>query len=202
MGAAPLAAVCFDAYGTLCRVADPRRPYFALFERLGVEAGPAARVAMTTNVDVDGLAQLLAPGRQVDTGPILAGLEAELRSVTLYDEVPDCLRRLRRLGLRLWVGSNLAPPYAGPLREQLAGLVDGFCLSFEVGAVKPEPAFFARLCEQVGAAPGRVLMVGDSRRSDVEGARAFGMPALHLARAAGASLSELVSDLEGRFGGR
>jgi FMN phosphatase YigB (HAD superfamily) len=203
----PLSAVCFDAYGTLCRVCDRRQPYLALFQQLGVNTGLAARVAMTSDVDLYGLARLLAPGSDVGPGPIVDELEAELRSFALFEEVPDCLLRLRRQGLRLWVASNLAPPYAAPLRAALAGLVDGFCLSFEVGAVKPEPAFFARLCALVGSSPERVLMVGDSVRSDVEGARACGMLAVHLVRGRGrvppgaiASLSELTTGLEGRSG--
>ena len=115
----------------------------------------------------------------------------------------DSSVRFRGFGLKLWVASNLAPPYAVPLRSQLAGLVDGFCLSFEVGAVKPEVAYFGELCSQAGCTPVLAVMVGDSVRSDVEGAKASGMRAVHLGRDSAAarpggvrSLAELADMIE------
>jgi FMN phosphatase YigB (HAD superfamily) len=137
---------------------------------------------MTTGLSLEELAQVLAPGRAPDLSVVARDLEAEVTSVTLFEEAAASLGRLRAMGLKLWVASNLAPPYAVPLRSALAGLVDGFCLSFEIGAVKPEQAFFARLCSDIGYRPGGVLMIGDSIRSDMDGALAFGMQAIHLAR--------------------
>jgi FMN phosphatase YigB (HAD superfamily) len=158
---------------------------------------------MTHCLELEELARALAPGFCGDLTATAASLEAEIRSVTLFGDAEDCLGRLRRLGLKLWVASNLAPPYAVPLRSALAGLVDGFCFSFEAGSVKPESAFFERLCSSLGCRPGLALMVGDSLRSDVEGARAFGMRSLHLARGPRAvrpdgvrSLAELAEWLE------
>jgi putative hydrolase of the HAD superfamily len=89
------------------------------------------------------------------------------------------------------------------LRASLGSSVDGFCFSFEVGVVKPESAFFARLCREVGCEPGLALMVGDSFRSDIQGARASGMQAIHLNRGlvdvspgSVRSLAELADRLE------
>lgn len=178
----PIHAVCLDAYGTLVRIGDRRDPYRSLFRLLGVDPRPAARLAMTADLGLEELAQILAPGQDADLSDVVGDLGAEVASVTLFDDVPGALSRLRCLGLKLWVASNLAPPYAVPLRSLLAGLVDGFCLSFEVGAVKPEPAFFGGLCARAGCPPALAVMAGDSVRSDVEGAKAFGMRAVHLAR--------------------
>jgi FMN phosphatase YigB (HAD superfamily) len=198
-----LQAVCLDAYGTLCRIGDRRHPYLSLFRLLGVDPRPAARLAMTTGLSLEELARVLAPGQAPDLSAVARDLEAEVASVTLFEDAADALARLRRLGLKLWVASNLAPPYAVPLRSALAGLVDGFCLSFEVGAVKPEPAFFGALCSCLGCPSGLAMMAGDSLRSDVEGALAFGLRAVHLARDPAAarpgsvrSLAELSDQLE------
>jgi FMN phosphatase YigB (HAD superfamily) len=200
-----LRAVCLDAYGTLCRIGQRRDPYLALFRLLGVDPRQAARLAMTTDLGLEDLARLLSPEHDAGLALLARELDAEVGSVVLFEDVAASLGRLRRLGLGLWVASNLAPPYAVPLRATLGGLVDGFCFSFEVGAIKPEPAFFGRLCSGLGCAPGQALMVGDSIRSDVEGARAFGMKAVHLARDTGharpgsvRSLAELADRLEGR----
>ena len=195
MDAPLLHAVCFDAYGTLCRIGDRRDPYRTLFRMLGVEPRPAARLAMTSDLALVDFVRLLVPGHDVDLGGVISDLEAEVRSVSLFEDAADCLDRLHRRGLKLWVASNLTPPYAVPLRAALRSLVDGFCFSCEVGAVKPEPVFFERLCSHVGCRPGLALMVGDSPRSDVEGARAAGMGAVHLARDARTDRPDTVRSL-------
>jgi FMN phosphatase YigB (HAD superfamily) len=46
-------------------------------------------------------------------------------------------------------------------------------LSFEVGAVKPDPAIFTTALEQLGVAATDAVMVGDSEEAD-GGARAVG----------------------------
>jgi HAD superfamily hydrolase (TIGR01549 family) len=176
------AAICFDAFGTLCRIREPRHPYRRLFERLGVRPREAARIAMTTGEGLEQFAARLDPGLAPLATELLGDLAAELASVELFEEVPGALAELTRCGLKVWVASNLAPPYAGPLRRLLAGLADGLSLSFEVGAVKPEPAIFAHVCAGLNLPASRVLVVGDSPRADVEGARSFGMRAVRLAR--------------------
>jgi putative hydrolase of the HAD superfamily len=50
------------------------------------------------------------------------------------------------------------------------------------GISKPDPAFFRLAAARAGVPPGAALMVGDSYRADVEGARASGMQAVLLAR--------------------
>jgi len=193
--ATPLVAVCFDAYGTLCRIGDRRDPYRALFHYLGVDPRPAARVAMTRDLGLADLAEEFAPGHGIDLDDVARDLDAEVASITRFDDASPTLDRLCESGLRLWVASNLAAPYAPPLRTLLAGLVHGFCFSFEVGHVKPEPAFFHRLCAEIGCDPAEAVMIGDSRRSDVDGARAVGMRAVHLDRAAEGARGDRISSL-------
>lgn len=94
-----------------------------------------------------------------------------------YDDVAPVLTELRRRGLPVGVVSDIA----WDIRETfayygLAGLVDAFALSYELGAAKPDPAVFGHACEQLGAEPDQVLMVGDTPASD-GGAAALGMRA-------------------------
>lgn len=42
-------------------------------------------------------------------------------------------------------------------------------------AGKPDPVFFRKLCEKVGADPHQVLLIGDNLDSDIAGAKAMGM---------------------------
>lgn len=101
-----------------------------------------------------------------------------------YDDARPALERLRAAGLRLAVLTN------GDQEQQTAklramGVLD-LCgpvvASSSTGAPKPHPAAYAAACAAVGAAPDRVLMVGDNHELDVLAARAAGLQAVHLDR--------------------
>ncbi len=101
----------------------------------------------------------------------------------LYPDVLPALAELRAAGLRLCIvsdwGSNLLPIVEGlGLRSEL----DFVLASGAEGISKPDPAFFRLAAARAGVPPGAALMVGDSYRADVEGARASGMQAVLLAR--------------------
>lgn len=76
---------------------------------------------------------------------------------------------------RLCIATNgIAPVQRGRLRA-LAGLVEKTFISEEVGAIKPQPAFFDKVCAEMGAERAECLMIGDSLSSDVAGAQAAGI---------------------------
>ena len=95
-------------------------------------------------------------------------------SWTAYPDTAAVLAGLRRQGIAIAVVSNIAfdlrPAFAtlGAL-----GDVDEFVLSFEVGAVKPDPEIFRTALTRLGVAAEDALMVGDSEEAD-GGARALG----------------------------
>lgn len=92
-------------------------------------------------------------------------------SWTPYPDTAAALATLHRSAVKTAVVSNIAfdirPAFEG------VGDVDEFVLSFEVGAVKPDPAIFATALDRLGVAATRTLMVGDSDEAD-GGARALG----------------------------
>lgn len=92
-------------------------------------------------------------------------------SWTPYPDTAPVLDGLRRRGIKTAVVSNIA----FDLRPAFAGVsdVDEFVLSFEVGAVKPNPAIFQAALDRLGVSAERALMVGDSDEAD-GGARALG----------------------------
>ena len=73
----------------------------------------------------------------------------------------------------------------------LPGL-DGYLLSYEVGAAKPNPVIYQAVCEALGSRPRDVLFIGDSKRCDVQGPQSFGMKARLLDRAGGETLIEAL----------
>ncbi|WP_041782484.1 HAD family hydrolase [Mycolicibacterium chubuense] len=93
---------------------------------------------------------------------------------TPYADTATVLAGLHRRGIKTAVVSNIAFDIR-PAFEALgtAGDVDEFVLSFEVGAVKPDPAIFQAALDRLGVPAERALMVGDSDEAD-GGARALG----------------------------
>ena len=80
--------------------------------------------------------------------------------------------------LDLWVISNTNPLHFEYIRKHYDFLrhFRGFVLSYESGALKPDPAIFARAVEKTGAEPGRTLFV-DDQSVNVDAARGLGFQA-------------------------
>ncbi|HTI51050.1 MAG TPA: HAD-IA family hydrolase [Planctomycetaceae bacterium] len=121
-----------------------------------------------------------------------------------FDDVPVALDRLRRTGMHLVLASNFD--------GRLHGVCDGIpamrsltcrVISAEVGYRKPSPRFFEALLAAAGCRADELLMVGDDRENDWEGARQAGIEAVLLNRRGGcgpqeiAGLSELTQWVEG-----
>ncbi|KUL38203.1 hydrolase [Streptomyces sp. NRRL F-4489] len=100
-----------------------------------------------------------------------------------YPDAAEVLTALHRHGLRTGVLSNIGWDLRPVLRAHgLDHHLSACVLSYEHGMTKPDPRLFALACEELGAAPERVLMVGDDRRAD-GGATAIGcayFPVEHL----------------------
>ena len=91
-----------------------------------------------------------------------------------YPDTATVLASLRRQGIRTAIVSNIA----FDVRPAFVALgaaedVDEFVLSFEVGAVKPDPAIFRTALSRLDADAGHALMIGDSAEAD-GAARAVG----------------------------
>ncbi len=85
--------------------------------------------------------------------------------------------------MKLGLISNLAAPYKEPFyRHNLAAYFDATLFSCDVGVRKPEPEIYLRMAKALSISPASAVMVGDSRRSDYEGAKAVGMEAVLLRR--------------------
>lgn len=109
------------------------------------------------------------------TGADAAALYPKLvdpASWTPYPDTAAALNGLRGKGIKTAVVSNIAFDLRPALAAAGTG-TDEYVLSFEVGAVKPDPAIFQTALQRLRVSAEDTLMVGDSEEAD-GGARAVG----------------------------
>lgn len=101
---------------------------------------------------------------------------------TLFPDAIDTLRWLQERGFK--VGAVTDRAYGGPrfmaeLEEYgLDGYLQVVTTSSNVGYLKPHPRIFEHALDALGVEAGETMMVGDSLRCDVAGAKAMGMVAV------------------------
>ncbi|MET9313732.1 HAD family hydrolase [Kribbella sp. NPDC003505] len=115
-------------------------------------------------------------------------------SWTAYPDARRALEVARGNGWRIGVLTNgsTTQQNAKLAATGLAELVDVVCTSESLGVSKPDPLAYQRVCEALGCEPSDVLMIGDNLDLDVLAARAAGLAARHLDRAAGTVLTDLL----------
>ena len=179
-------AVVFDVFGTLLQIGERRHPFRQLMKQVRLEGrqpkSDEARALMTKNLGLAGAAAYF--GAQLSHSE-LASLEAdlftELASVRLFDDTLETLAQLKDADLKLALCSNLAAPYAIPAKLLLSKF-DVYAWSFEIGAIKPEPAIYYQMIEQLGCEASAIAMIGDTLEADALGPIAHGMQGYHLQR--------------------
>ena len=104
---------------------------------------------MTRNLGLAGAADFRCAVEQPELASLESDLFTELASVRLFDDALESLNQLKNAGLKLACVPNLAAPYAIPAKLLLPSF-DVYGWSFEVGAIKPEPAIYRQMIEQLG----------------------------------------------------
>jgi putative hydrolase of the HAD superfamily len=96
--------------------------------------------------------------------------------IEVAPEMVELVHRARAAGYGVHLGTNQHRQRAALMRASLGydDLFDVSCYSCELGAAKPEPAFFERALALIGAEPATVLFIDDNA-ANVEAARAVGL---------------------------
>jgi putative hydrolase of the HAD superfamily len=151
------------------------------------------------------------------TGPQLEACASEIydewaacQHFFLYDDVAPALRELADRGFLLGLISNSHRCLTSFQEHfELTGLMSAAISSSEHGFMKPHPSIFEAALAQANVTAAESVMVGDSVRHDIEGARRAGMRGVLVHRSgtpapadAGvpviADLGQLVAVLSGR----
>lgn len=200
--------VVFDVFGTLAEIRTKHRPFVALLDaarRAGYDVtAKGADYVMSHNTDLLQLASEC--GLSIAEPAVLQlndRLREELASINLFAETEHVLLRLKAEGYKVALCSNLAAPYGPPVKNLLPYELDAYSWSYEVGAVKPNPAIYRHLVNSLQCTPQEILFVGDTYAADYVGPTEFGFNALHLDRRGAVkdeytihSLTEVLSRLE------
>lgn len=103
--------------------------------------------------------------------------------IDMMDDIPGTEEAVRRAlrAVPVYVLSNTDPVHVQYIRERFGWIneVTGFHLSYDVGLLKPDPAFYTGALERFGLEAGRVIFI-DDRRENVEAAREVGLVAVHM----------------------
>lgn len=137
------------------RRVNPSRPLLR-----GVFASETERLSfLTRDVRIEVFAEERGLSHLV---PILQSeLDQELARVRCFSEVAQVLGRLRAAGKRIVVCSNFAQLY-GKIVRQLSLSLDGYVMSCEVGAAKPDPVIYHAVCDAQYCRHSDALFIGDS----------------------------------------
>lgn len=205
----PFDAVLLDLYDTIvwsewASLRDKIAARLGVDERALIRAFDQTRPlrGVGQNDDVEGdMAQVLrAVG--VDDGPSLVEELVELErtelehGVHLYDDVLPALEALRKRGVKLGLVSNCSHS-TRPVVDRL-GLEEAFdqvLLSYEVQAMKPEPAIYMMALERLEVAAERALFI-DDQPPYCDGGAAVGMATRLIVRPDDHSLESLAAGPE------
>lgn len=186
--------VCFDAFGTLLNMTKRTHPERVFRDFLRDEGADATSVPLDLMVHNKSWGEIFQE-KGVDPPPALWAdwqdrQKDEMASVTFYPETWDVLNWVASNGWGIAIISNLGTPYDAFLRTmeqtlkaQHSNTPVVLALSFEVGAVKPDPAIFATVAQQFShLTASDFYMMGDKYQEDCVGPQQLGWNAIHLRR--------------------
>lgn len=197
MNTAP-ALIAFDLYGTLIRFGVMHHPFRKILywakEQGRKPQSDDARKLMTADKECEGLLAELGIFPPQDMLTMLSReIKEEVDSLSLFDDVLPTLNALAHLGVPMVICSNLAKPYGLVIERLLPEFNFIRCLSYEVGAIKPEKEIYDSIINSSGIPAEQILFVGDTWLADYDGPTRYGFPAKHLARGQQPDNSKITS---------
>jgi putative hydrolase of the HAD superfamily len=108
---------------------------------------------------------------------------AACQHFSLYEEVPGVLQNLAAAGVKIGLISNTHRCLTSfQTHFELNGLINAAISSSDHGYMKPHPSIFEKALDLLKVKPRDAVMVGDSIRQDIDGARRIGMRAVLVKR--------------------
>jgi len=176
--------IVFDLYNTLMFIKNSKHFFVKLYKAstngFNMNLHKYLNVLMTTDLQ-EVILKLPLEFKQlyIENIDVLA---EELSSVTVYDDVFKELRCLSEI-YRICLISNLASPYKEPVfTTKLNEFLEEMIFSCDFGFMKPNSVIFREIENRCNVQSNEILMVGDSFKSDILGAKKAGWHSLRLNR--------------------
>lgn len=177
-------AVLLDLDGTLLdTIPDLAHAANAMRADLGLTALPQSLIATYVGRGVDNLIQRTL-AEDLEGAPIPEELLVRGRAsffpryhqvngqkAVLFEGVLSGLQQMQKMGLKLAVVTNKATEFTLPLldRTGLAPFMQAVVCGDTLAERKPHPAPMLHACQQLGVAPARSIVVGDSMHDAASG---------------------------------
>lgn len=180
-----ITTVLFDLFGTLIELKRDSKPYHKIVRQApSAERYEFLRKSLlypcSSLTDYSKLIGVSVPG---DINDLEGELKRDIESAKLFEDSLPVLDRLKGLGIKLGLISNLATPYKKPVQALgIESYFDVIIFSCDVGLAKPDSSIYKLALEQLGSSPAETIMIGDSYKSDVIGSSKAGITGIHLAR--------------------
>lgn len=101
-------------------------------------------------------------------------LKDECNSIRFYEDTDRTIAKLKSLGYKVWMISNLAKPYGEAMRPLLSNF-DTVVYSYEVWYEKPEKEIFTYAAEKIWVPLEECIMIGNHNVNDVSAPISYGM---------------------------
>jgi epoxide hydrolase-like predicted phosphatase len=168
-------AIIFDCFGVLTTdgwLAFKKR-HFRDNKELAVKATELNRAANASTLSYQDFLVAIAQLAGITAGEVQKEIESNISDEEVFDYIKT-LKPKYKIGLL----SNVATNQLQKLftNEQIA-VFDGISLSYETGAVKPDPRAYKLAAEKLGVQTSECIFIDDQQKH-VDGAQAVGMPAV------------------------
>ncbi|BDD08071.1 haloacid dehalogenase [Fulvitalea axinellae] len=176
--------IVFDLYNTLIEIKKSNRFFLKLFEfsQDGFGMDTSLYLQLVMKNDVEELRNILPAEFSNLYDERLTELKEELDSITVYTEVIGVLQNLKQ-DFRIFMISNLASPYKEPVfSKNLDQYFEKMIFSCDYGFLKPDKEIFKEVETITENSPDEILMIGDSFKSDIIGAKNMGWRYLKINR--------------------
>ncbi|MFX0080178.1 MAG: TIGR02253 family HAD-type hydrolase [Candidatus Hodarchaeota archaeon] len=130
---------------------------------------------------------------------VMAYHQEKVDSIQLYDDVKECLERLRKLSIKTAIITDGIPikQYEKILRLKIDDLIDLVVISDEIGIKKPNPELFNYWLKKFGVKGQEAIYIGDRIDKDIVPANLSNIFSVYLHRGGKYDLFHVDSNIKG-----
>lgn len=193
--------IVFDLYNTLVKI-EKNKHFFHFLYRIsnqGFDLSTKAYKDLLLTKPLHEVIDLLPKDFESLLDTCKDKLEEELNSIFLFKNVKFVLEQLAQ-DYRVFLISNLASPYKKPFFDLgLDKYFENYIFSCDVGLVKPQKEIFQIIENNSGQKGSQILMIGDSEKSDIAGAKSMNWNYLKVCRNQSIKSNYEINDLSEIF---